>query len=59
MKPIYLLLILLIVSCSKEDVVIPDQFADCREQVGTYDISQADANGLIEGDIIPDMQVKG
>jgi len=59
MKPIYLLLILLIVSCSKEDEVAPDEFANCREQVGTYDISQVDANGLIEGDIIPDMQIKG
>lgn len=59
MRSIYLLLILIIFSCSKEDKVAPDQFADCREQVGTYDISQADANGLIEGDIIPDMQIKG
>jgi len=59
MKPIYLLLILLIVSCSKEEATLEDEFADCREQVGTYDISQVDANGLIEGDIIPDMQIKG
>jgi len=59
MKSIYLLLVLILFSCSKEDKVVPDEFADCRDQVGTYDISMADANGLIEGDIIPDMHVKG
>ena len=37
----------------------PDEFTDCRETIAAYDISMTDANGLIEGDIIPDIQSKG
>jgi hypothetical protein len=64
MKRLYpLLILLLILSCNKEEIekeVIPDEFADCKEIMGNYDVSKADSKtGLIEGDIIPDMQVKG
>ena len=53
MKKLFPLLFLLIISCAKEEVIV-DEFADCKEAIDTYLPSDADKNGLIEGDIIPD-----
>ena len=58
MKKLFPLLFLLIISCAKEEVIV-DEFADCKEAIDTYLPSDADKNGLIQGDIIPDMQLKG
>ena len=54
MKSIYLLLVLILFSCSKEDKVVPDEFANCKPIVLEPDLSKIDSEtGLIEFDIIP------
>ena len=53
-----LLLLLLTVSCSTESVEV-DLYADCKPSIPKMEVSQADENGLIEFDIIPDIQNKG
>ena len=54
MRSIYLLLVLILFSCSKEDKVVPDEFANCKPIVLEPDLSKIDSEtGLIEFDIIP------
>ena len=62
-KILLIFISILTIGCSKDDVnpiipTEPDEFTDCRETIAAYDISMADANGLIEGDIIPDKSNK-
>lgn len=59
MKKLSPLLLLLMFSCSSELLPAQDPYADCISQIESYHPSKADQNGLIEGDIIPDMQIKG
>lgn len=59
-KLLLILIVTLLAACSKEEPPVKDEYEDCRNAIATYHPSQADpSTGLIEGDIIPDMQVKG
>jgi len=53
MKKLFPLLFLMIISCSKEEVIV-DEFADCKPTVIEFEAYVADPEtGLIEFDIIP------
>ena len=59
-KIIYLLLIIVLGSCSTEQVekeIVLDEFADCRAVITNYDKSMIDpTTGFIQGDIFPDKE---
>jgi hypothetical protein len=60
MKKLILMLLgmFLFLACSKEAHVEVDEFQECRDAISTYSAENADPiSGLIEGDIIPDMEV--
>lgn len=53
-----LLILLIITGCSKEEPI--DLYVDCKPSIAEMDISKADpVTGLIEFDIVPDIQHKG
>lgn len=58
MKKLLLIIVIILASCQKEEVQ-PDPYQECRDIIGSYSIEDAEpVSGLIEGDIIPDIQNK-